>query len=214
MLRTDDSSAVEFAASLLKLGNGAMASENQDVTISMNNTGKTVATLQQRQDAAFPNVAHNFHDHKWLCQRAILAPKNDVANSTNRGLLTQLPGTMQMCKSVDTVPDTTEAVHCPTEFFNSLELPGVPPHNLELKLGAPIILLRNLDPPTLCNGTRLAVKKLMPHVIEATIITGLAAGQDVFIPRNPIIPSDLPFQFRRLQFPVRISFAMSINKAV
>ena len=74
-LLTGDSSAVEFAASLLKLGNGAMASENQDGTISMNNIGKTVATLQQLQDAVFPNVAHNFHDHKWLCQRAILAPK-------------------------------------------------------------------------------------------------------------------------------------------
>ena len=54
---------------------------------------------------------------------------------------------------------------------------------------------------------------MMPNVIEATIITGQAAGQDVFIPRIPIIPSDLPFQFKRLQFPVRLSFALSINKA-
>ena len=90
-----------------------MASENQDGTISMNNIGKTVATLQQLQDAVFPNVAHNFHDHKWPCQRAILALKNDAANSTNRGLLTQLPGTMQMYKSVDTVPDTNEASPLP-----------------------------------------------------------------------------------------------------
>jgi len=63
------------------------------------------------------------------------------------------------------------------------------------------------------NGTRLAFKKLMPHVIEATTMTGHAAGQDVFIPHIPIIPSVLPFQFKRLQFPVRLSFTMSINKA-
>ncbi|GBL95422.1 hypothetical protein AVEN_154818-1 [Araneus ventricosus] len=53
----------------------------------------------------------------------------------------------------------------------------------------------------------------MPNIIEATIMTGHAAGEDVFIPRIPIIPSDIPFQFKRIQFPVRLSFAMGINKA-
>uniref|UniRef100_UPI00358DFA46 ATP-dependent DNA helicase PIF6-like n=1 Tax=Myxine glutinosa TaxID=7769 RepID=UPI00358DFA46 len=63
------------------------------------------------------------------------------------------------------------------------------------------------------NGTRLAVKTLMPHVLEATIMNGCAKGEDVFIPRIPIIPTDMPFQFKRLQFPVRLSFAMTINKS-
>ena len=94
VLPTGDSSAVEFAASLLKLGNGAMVSENQDGTISMNNIGKTVATLQQLQDAVFSNVAHNFHDHKWLCQRAILAPKMMPPIPQTETFIHQLPGTM------------------------------------------------------------------------------------------------------------------------
>ena len=40
-------------------------------------------------------------------------------------------------------------------------------------------------------------------------------GSDVFLPRIPLIPSDasIPFEFKRLQFPVRVCFAMSINKA-
>jgi ATP-dependent DNA helicase PIF1 len=74
------------------------------------------------------------------------------------------------------------------------------------------MLLRNIEAPKLCNGTRLCVKKLLSNVIEATILTGSAKG-DVFIPRIPLIPNDMPFDFRRLQFPVRLAFAMTINKS-
>lgn len=104
-------------------------------------------------------------------------------------------------------------VHYPTEFLNSLELPGLPPHNLQLKVGVTIIMLRNINQPRLCNGTRLAVKNLMANVIEATILTGKFKGEDVLIPRIPMKPSDMPFEFRRLQFPVRLAFAMTINKS-
>ena len=57
------------------------------------------------------------------------------------------------------------------------------------------------------------VKKLILYVIEATILSGCGKGEDMFIPRIPINPSDMPFEFKRLQFPVWLSFAMSINKS-
>lgn len=46
-----------------------------------------------------------------------------------------------------------------------------------------------------------------------TIITGRGKGEDVFIPRTPLIlvPSDLHFEFKTLQFPARLISAMSIN---
>jgi ATP-dependent DNA helicase PIF1 len=53
----------------------------------------------------------------------------------------------------------------------------------------------------------------MPHGIEATILTGCAKGEDVFKLRIPIIPTNISFEFKRLQFSVRLAFAMSINKA-
>ena len=101
----------------------------------------------------------------------------------------------------------------PAKFPYSLEPPGTPPHNLGLKVISSVMLLRNLDAPKLCNGTGLLVKCLMPILREVTIITGCAKGKDVFIPRFPVITSDLAFTFKRIQFPINLSFAMSINKA-
>ena len=51
------------------------------------------------------------------------------------------------------------------------------------------------------------------NLIEATIVTGCDAGQTALIPRIPLIPSDTPLPFKRLQFPLRLSFSLSINKA-
>ena len=62
--------------------------------------------------------------------------------------------------------------------------------------------------------TRLVVQTLLTNVIKATILTGSFKGEDVFfLPRIPMIPTDTVFEFRRLQFPIRLSFAVSINKA-
>lgn len=47
--------------------------------------------------------------------------------------------------------------------------------------------------------------------MDATILTGCAQGETLFIPRIPVIPNDLPFQFKRLPFPLKVHFAMIIN---
>ena len=53
----------------------------------------------------------------------------------------------------------------------------------------------------------------MGNVIKATILTGPFDGEAVLIPHISKIPTDLPFQFKRLQFPIRLAFAITINNA-
>ncbi|RVE40790.1 hypothetical protein evm_014558 [Chilo suppressalis] len=101
----------------------------------------------------------------------------------------------------------------PTEFPNSLELSGVPSHKLRLKIGVPVLLMRNLEAPRLCNGTRLQIKQLGRNTIRAIIMTGMAKDEEILTPRIPMIPTELPFQFKRIQFPLKPAFAMTINKA-
>ena len=88
---------------------------------------------------------------------------------------------------------------------------------LKLKIGCPIILLRNIDPANgLCNGTRLVVQGFAKNSINAEIVLGQHAGKRIFLPRIPLCPLDdemFPFQFKRKQFPIRLSFAMTVNKA-
>ena len=66
-----------------------------------------------------------------------------------------IPGQECSFRSFDKVVNNDEATNYPTEFLNSLSPPGFPPYLLRLKVGAPVILLRNLSPPELVNGTRL-----------------------------------------------------------
>ena len=208
-----DTSAGNFSKMLLQVGEGALPANSEGQVSIPTGCGNVIEKPQDLLQKVYPNLAQHFRDHDWLCERAILAPKNDTVDLINSKILQPLPGPLKSYKSIDTVADQDDAVHYPTEFLNSLQPPGMPPHNLMLKEGAPIMLLRNLDAPRLCNGTRLVVKSLMPHVIQATIITGCAKGEDTFIPRIPLIPSDMPFSFKRLQFPLRLAFAMTINKA-
>jgi hypothetical protein len=80
-------------------------------------------------------------------------------------------------------------------------------------MGSTVILVRNLNPLWLCNGTRLVVKKLMKNVIEAIILNGKFRSENILLSRIPVIPTDVPIQFKRLQFPIRLAFAMTINKS-
>lgn len=103
-------------------------------------------------------------DSHAFAKKAILCPKNSDVENLNKNVLNLLEGTASTYLSSDSIDsdggENTEQYY-PIEFLNELTPSGMPVHKLNLKLGAIIMLLRNLNTKRgLCNGTRLIVKDL------------------------------------------------------
>ncbi|PWZ18654.1 ATP-dependent DNA helicase PIF1 [Zea mays] len=167
-------------------------------------------------DFAFPNLNENMSDSTYITSRAILSTRNDWVDMINVKMIDRFQGEHMVYHSFDSAMDDPHNYY-PPEFLNTLTPNGLPPHVLKLKVGCPVILLRNIDPANgLCNGTRLVVRGFQRNSIDAEIVLGQHVGKRIFLPRIPLCPSDeemFPFQFKRKQFPVRLSFAMTVNKA-
>uniref|UniRef100_A0A0L8I928 DNA helicase Pif1-like 2B domain-containing protein n=1 Tax=Octopus bimaculoides TaxID=37653 RepID=A0A0L8I928_OCTBM len=183
-----DQASTNSASDILKLADGKVPL-HADRELDVHSFATPVSSLAELTDKVFPYFKDNYLNHEWLSERAVLAPKNVTVTKLNDQLLQSLPGAPFAYKSVDTMVDANESVNFPTEFLNSLYPPGLPPHLPRLKVEAPVMLLRNLEPPRLCNGRGLVVKKLMKHVVFVLVVP------------------------QRLQLPLRPSFAISVNKS-
>nr|XP_027067627.1 uncharacterized protein LOC113693267 [Coffea arabica] len=84
-----------------------------------------------------------------------------------------------------------------------------------LKEGTPIIFLKSQSSEGLCNGTRLVVTRIGDKVLKAKVITGSNIRDLVLIPHISLTPQSAgtPFPIKRRQFPVKVAFAMTINKS-
>lgn len=197
-----------FSDYLLRIGNGT---ENTIVDDYIRLPDEIVIGYSDNEDSVntlieyvFPSLddERNTTSVEYMSTRAILSTKNDFVDKLNTKMIDRFPG--------------KERIY-PLDFLNTITPNGLPPHELKVKVNCPVILLRNLDPSNgLCNGTRLMVRAFQDNAIDAEIVGGQHANKRVFIPRIPLSPSDdisLPFKFKRKQFPIRLSFAMTINKS-
>uniref|UniRef100_A0A803MLE5 DNA helicase Pif1-like 2B domain-containing protein n=2 Tax=Chenopodium quinoa TaxID=63459 RepID=A0A803MLE5_CHEQI len=179
----------EFAAFLLRVGDGCEPTVDEDMIklpssiCAGNGDNISVDNLIHQ---IFPNLTKHVGDVSYMVQRAIITPTNDEVDMLIEKILTEFVGEEKTYYSCDTVPEDRQNLY-QQEFLNSLSFGGLPPHILKLKVGSPIMLLRNIDTSSgLCNGTRLICSRLTDHVIEAEILTGSHKGTRVFIPRIPL----------------------------
>ncbi|XP_026384263.1 uncharacterized protein LOC113279822 [Papaver somniferum] len=173
-------------------------------------------SMSQLMDATFPDLENNSEDQGYLLNRALIPPLNEHVDKLNDRVVSMFPGQEHTYYSFDSVEDDFQNLYL-QEQLNGIAPGGLPPHELKLKLGALIMLLRNVSAKNgLCNGTRRIIKKFFPNCIDAVILSGNSAGKRVFLHRMPMSPPEnleMPFKMIRKQFPVRMCFSFTINKA-
>lgn len=98
----------------------------------------------------YPNFTSNYKSPEYISERAILTLTNQVIGHPNGLIVETIPGVDFTYYSVDKAEDfggTTEEMSFafPPEYLNSINIPGLPPHELKLKDGVAVMLTRNLN---------------------------------------------------------------------
>ncbi|XP_028752922.1 uncharacterized protein LOC114712535 [Neltuma alba] len=216
---------LEFSKWLLDVGDGNLGLPHDGVAeieiphefLLTNYTNPFEAIVS----STYSNLCNNFSRNGYFTDRAILAPTIEYVNEINEYMCSLLPGESVEYLSCDTVCRSSENSDSfdnlyTTKFLNSINCSGLPSHKLSLKVGAPVMLLRNIDQASgLCNGTRLRISQLGKTVIEAITLNGSKPNEKVLLHRMDMNPSESrwPFRMQRRQFPITLSFAMTINKS-
>ncbi|XP_015941394.3 uncharacterized protein LOC107466901 [Arachis duranensis] len=211
-----------FAEWLLKIGDGLAGDGESIVHIPSDILIKNSETvLNDLIDFVYPDMLSNLSVENYFKDRAILAPTLDCVTDVNNKMTAGLPGQERVYLSSDSVCAKEGNMKFELDAFlpeilNGINCLGLPPHKLVLKVGALVMLLRNIDQTNgLCNETRMQVRRMENHVIECKTLTGNKAGSIVLIPRLNLISNNetLPVRFQRRQFSIIMSFAMTINKS-
>jgi ATP-dependent DNA helicase PIF1 len=96
-----------------------------------------------------------------------------------------------------------------------IDIPNVPPHRLVLKVGIPVVLLRNLSLKNgLCNGVVMVVESITPFLVTCVIPS--QSFRRVLIPRIHFRPDghrQFPYKWCRRQFPIVPAFSLTISKS-
>uniref|UniRef100_A0A6N2MFD4 ATP-dependent DNA helicase n=1 Tax=Salix viminalis TaxID=40686 RepID=A0A6N2MFD4_SALVM len=168
----------DFSKWILSVGNGQIS----DLT-SLGEADESFVTipfhlLLQASCDPIPTII----DPGYYKERAIVTTKNTTVAEINDFVLRITPGTKRVYLSVDSVStsstETDDASSLyPIEYINQLEFNGVPSHELALKVGTPVMLLRNISPSIgLCNGTRLIITQLSS---KGNAIQASAKGKNI-----------------------------------
>mmetsp|Transcript_17205 Transcript_17205/g.22373 ORF Transcript_17205/g.22373 Transcript_17205/m.22373 type:complete len:527 (-) Transcript_17205:77-1657(-) len=212
--------AGDFAAWLLQLESGST-----NTTSDTNNPNNVIlpVDLCVKKGELIGEIFRHMTEHTVASyhNNVILTPWNDSANEINQVILqNHFQSTEKTYYSKDEAilpeenPEHPADTLYPQEFLHSMTPSGMPPHELQLKQGAIVIILRTLNMKQhLCNGRRMIVEHMTQNGLKLKHIGDLEGQPSVWVPRIIFKSEPLPFVLVRRQFPVKLAFCMTIDKS-
>ena len=143
----------------------------------------------------------------------ILAIYNKDVDLVNDTVSSMVEGESRVYLSHDIHLNPHEIAFHPQDL-NKTNPSGFPAHRLVLKVGQPLLILRNLDiSGGVCNGTRVLLLELHDDFLKCRVLVGPAKGQTVAVFRMRLTSSTDEVSFERVQFPVRVAYAATVHKS-
>lgn len=132
--------------------------------------------------------------------------KCDV-DTINRSEMDKLSEKSFQYEAVDTFTPLEKGVTI--DYYKAI-LDDLSPKTLTLKVGAQVMITRNLDVDSqICNGTRAVIAELYPDSISVK----LRDGQDIILDRCQFTFEDNRGSVSRSQFPLILAYAITIHKS-
>ena len=224
-----------FAESLLAIGNGTESTHNPSVELDEDlNLDPSVLPYANRirlslftsvfsyEEAivfVYPQGLNTPNLHK----RAIMAATNDQVDNWNQQIQSLNPNTMVDFFSTDTLADIDDSVGnlkalITPEILHRYDIPNVPSHKLSLKCGDICLIIRTLrgcgNKVALSTNTRVKIVEIKSSCIRVLTLTKVPCH--VNIPRIIFkfrLTSNESYYMHRKQYPLRLAYAMTINKS-
>ena len=167
---------------------------------------------------SYDEVIDAVYGSSFEVKNQILALTLETCAAVNKLCIARLPGEIVECPAVDTYVDCQQPDHYPTDYVESVHMPGAPPFMLDIKIGAKYMCIRNLDAKRgVINGTMLEVVQCGSRYLQCRVLTGRSAGSIEYMLKNvfTITPeaSGLPFTVTRRQYPLIPAYCLSVHKA-
>ncbi|KAM0931002.1 hypothetical protein ACQ4PT_000606 [Festuca glaucescens] len=109
-------------------------------------------------ESVYDSFFFNYSSADYLAERAIMCPTNTVVYEINDYVFNRVPGCSRKYLSCDSISKSTDHVAeadllYPPEFLHYVTINNFPHHEIDLKVGVPVMLLRNINQSLgLCNG--------------------------------------------------------------